>query len=119
MMVRKKKYLNFPRRARTLSSCNLSSSFLIFCAVVSKPWISCPSSINKDLPPGQSEASVSSKWQEPKSNVEAAQITINPPEISSSYKFPVGETKVTWIASNSMGSANCSIFVTLSGNCTE
>ena len=102
---------------------NLSSSFLsllcILCAVVRKPWISCPSSINEDLPPGQSEASVSSKWQEPKSNVEAAQITINPFEISSSYKFPVGQTKVTWIASNSVGSANCSIYVTLSGNCTE
>ncbi|XP_029182740.2 sushi, von Willebrand factor type A, EGF and pentraxin domain-containing protein 1-like [Acropora millepora] len=82
--------------------------------IVRKPWISCPSSINEDLPPGQSEASVSSKWQEPKSNVEAAQITINPPEISSSYKFPVGQTKVTWIASNSVGSANCSIYVTLS-----
>lgn len=79
--------------------------------LVSKPWIRCPDLIQQDLLPGKSTADVSSVWKGPTSNVEPAQITISPPEISSSYQFPYGTTKVTWTASNSEGSESCSIFV--------
>ncbi|XP_073252716.1 uncharacterized protein [Porites lutea] len=79
--------------------------------LVSKPWIRCPDLITQDLLLGKSTADVSSVWKGPTSNVELAQITISPPEISSSYQFPYGTTKVTWTASNSEGSESCSIFV--------
>ena len=87
--------------------------------VVSKPWIRCPDLITQDLLPGKSTADVSSVWKGPTSNVELAQITISPPEISSSYQFPYGTTKVTWTASNSEGSESCSIFVIIYGMVTE
>jgi len=63
----------------------------------------------QDLLPGKSTADVSGVWKEPTSNVQ--QITISPPEISSSYQFPAGTTKVTWTASNAVGSESCSIYV--------
>ena len=87
--------------------------------VVSKPWIRCPDLITQDLLLGKSTADVSSVWKGPTSNVELAQITISPPEISSSYQFPYGTTKVTWTASNSEGSESCSIFVIIYGMVTE
>ena len=67
----------------------------------------------QDLLPGKSTADVSGVWKEPTSNVQ--QITISPPEISSSYQFPAGTTKVTWTASNAVGSENCSIYVIING----
>ena len=90
------------------------SLFYILYLVVAKPWISCPDLIQKNLLPGKSTADVSGVWKEPTSNVQ--QITISPPQISSSYQFPVGSTKVTWTASNEMGSDSCSIYVTIYGN---
>ncbi|XP_073254494.1 sushi, von Willebrand factor type A, EGF and pentraxin domain-containing protein 1-like [Porites lutea] len=79
--------------------------------ILAKPWIRCPDHIILDLLPGKSSADVSSVWKEPTSNVEPAQITISPPEISSSYQFPPGTTKVTWTASNVEGSQRCSSYV--------
>ncbi|CAH3039169.1 unnamed protein product [Porites lobata] len=79
--------------------------------ILAKPWIRCPDHIIQDLLPGKSTADVSSVWKEPTSNVEPAQITISPPEISSSYQFPPGTTKVTWTASNVVGSQRCSSYV--------
>ncbi|XP_020608020.1 sushi, von Willebrand factor type A, EGF and pentraxin domain-containing protein 1-like [Orbicella faveolata] len=76
-----------------------------------KPWIVCPDNIKQDLQPSKSTADVSSVWKEPTSNVK--QITINPPEISSSYQFPAGETKVEWTATSPAGSASCAIYVTI------
>lgn len=78
-----------------------------------KPWINCPDNIFQDLAPGKNTADVSSVWKEPTSNVQ--HITVNPPEISSSYQFPTGETKVEWTASNSQGSDSCAIYVIISG----
>ena len=90
------------------------SHFYILYLVVAKPWIRCPDLISQDLLPGKSTADVSNVWKEPTSNVQ--QITISPPEISSSYQFPVGSTKVTWTASNEMGSESCSTYVMIYGN---
>ncbi|XP_068701381.1 sushi, von Willebrand factor type A, EGF and pentraxin domain-containing protein 1-like [Montipora foliosa] len=81
--------------------------------IVVSPWISCPASIHKDLPKGQATTNVSSEWGEPRSNLKPSEITISPPEISPSYQFPAKKTKVTWTASNSAGSENCSIYVTI------
>lgn len=78
-----------------------------------KPWIVCPGNIKQDLEPDKNTADVSSVWTEPTSNVK--QFTINPPEISSSYQFPAGETKVEWTATTSAGSASCAIYVTIVG----
>ena len=81
-----------------------------------KPWIRCPDIIIQDLLPGKSSADVSGVWKEPTSNLQPSQITINPPEMSSSYQFPPGTTKITWTASNAVGSESCSIYVIISGN---
>ncbi|KAL9973114.1 hypothetical protein ACROYT_G019529 [Oculina patagonica] len=80
--------------------------------LVVRPWIRCPDNIYQDLAPGKSTAVVSDVWKEPTSNVQ--QITVNPPEISSSYQFPAGQTKVEWTASNSQGSESCAIYVIIS-----
>lgn len=101
-----------------LTECNavIIKTAVPLVLVVSKPWIRCPDLIQRDLIPGKSTADVSSVWKGPTSNVEPAQITISPPEISSSYQFPYGTTKVTWTASNSEGSESCSIFVYIYGD---
>ena len=101
-----------------LTECNavIIKTVVPLVLVVSKPWIRCPDLITQDLLTGKSTADVSSVWKGPTSNVEPAQITISPPEISSSYQFPYGTTKVTWTASNSEGSESCSIFVIIYGN---
>lgn len=85
----------------------------LFYSVEVKPWIVCPGNIKQDLEPDKSTADVSSVWKEPTSNVK--QITINPPEISSSYQFPAGETKVEWTVTSPAGSASCAIYVTITG----
>lgn len=85
----------------------------ILISVVVQPWISCPGNIIQDLAPGQGTADVSAVWKLPTSNVQ--QITINPPEISNSYRFPPGMTKVDWTATNSAGSASCAMYVIISG----
>ena len=78
-----------------------------------KPWIVCPDNIKQDLQPDKNTADVSSLWKEPTSNVK--QITISPPEISSGYQFPAGETKVEFTATSSAGSTSCAIYVTIVG----
>lgn len=85
----------------------------ILYSVEVRPWIRCPDNIYQDLAAGKNTANVSGVWKEPTSNVQ--QITVNPPEISSSYQFPAGQTKVEWTASNSLGSESCAIYVIISG----
>ena len=82
-------------------------------SVVVVPSITCPSNIIQDLAPGKSTADVSGVWKEPTSS--EAQITVQPPEITSAYQFPLGTTKVEWTATNSAGSESCAIYVVISG----
>ena len=60
---------------------------------------------------------VSDKWTRPTSNVKNI-TAVDPPGVSANYLFPVGTTKVKWIAVNKIGqSASCNAYVNVQGKC--
>ena len=67
------------------------------------------------LKPGMNTSDVSDKWTLPTSNVNNI-TAVDPPGVSSSYRFPVGNTIVKWVAVNEIGEqAYCVVHVNVYG----
>ncbi|XP_020905763.1 sushi, von Willebrand factor type A, EGF and pentraxin domain-containing protein 1, partial [Exaiptasia diaphana] len=66
------------------------------------PWITCPSFVSVDLPPGKNTTSVGSKWELPRSNYKNFTI-VSPVGADGQYQFPAGETRVEWAVTNPDG----------------
>nr|XP_058971506.1 sushi, von Willebrand factor type A, EGF and pentraxin domain-containing protein 1-like [Pocillopora verrucosa] len=80
------------------------------------PYITCPSDINVILKPGMSTADVSDQWKIPTANVKNV-TAVEPPGVSSSYRFPFGSTTVRWAAVNEIGQAKfCTVLVGVKDN---
>lgn len=67
------------------------------------------------LKPGMSTADVSDQWKIPTANVKNV-TAVEPPGVSSSYRFPFGSTIVRWAAVNEIGQAKfCTVLVGVKG----
>lgn len=66
-----------------------------------------------NLLPGQKTADVSSLWKEP--NYHGDILLVEPKTATAKFRFPSGDTKITWTTKNAAGSDTCSILVMVSG----
>ncbi|XP_073253088.1 uncharacterized protein [Porites lutea] len=74
--------------------------------VYPKPWISCPDDVIVDLAPNKNTYDITALLGQPQSNVQNIQLF--PEEHRDSLVFPYGQTILTYVASNEVGTtANC------------